>query len=195
MARRKKDAQSSRLDRDNGDARVSRKSKDRKVTQNRELSDSERKAEFRNKFFQSSLPDLPPIPGYHVCWLTTQNPRDPIHGRLRLGYELINADDVPGWGHSTLKTGEYVGCIGVNEMLAAKIPLDLYQSYMEEVHHDQPREEEEKLSSATRQAEEAASQLTRKPVRFTEEEGLDDLGSYRHPNAPDFAKAAGDVRE
>lgn len=111
------------------------------------LTDEERLDAFRMGMLKGTLPDLPTIAGYHTCWLTTTNPRDPIHGRLRLGYELIKASEIPGWDHSTLKTGEYAGCVGVNEMLAAKLPLRLYQMYMAEVHYDAPNREAGKLTA------------------------------------------------
>ena len=46
----------------------------------------------------------------------------------------------------TQKTGEYAGCIAVNEMIAAKLPESLYQRYMKEAHHDAPLREEDKLA-------------------------------------------------
>jgi hypothetical protein len=121
---------------------VDRRSLERAVTENRELSDSERREAYRKALYQTHLPDLPPIKGHHVCWLTTTNPKDSIPGRLRLGYELIKASEIPGFEYANVKTGEYAGYIGVNEMLAAKIPLPLYEDFMTISHHEQPLEEE-----------------------------------------------------
>ena len=135
-----------RLKKTAGDSRTNRVLQDRAVTESRELSEDERVAMFRQQFFQSSLPDLPAIPGWHMCWLTTTNPRDSIQMRIRLGYEPVKADDVPGWEYATLKTGDWQGFIGVNEMLAFKLPLSLYEKYMREAHHDAPLREEEKLT-------------------------------------------------
>lgn len=126
--------------------RQSREVADRPATENRALSDEARVEMFRQQFFQSALPDLPKIPGWHTCWLTTTNPRDSIQARLRLGYEPIKPEDVPGWEYATLKTGEHTGFIGVNEMLAFKLPESLYMAFMREAHHDAPMREEEKLS-------------------------------------------------
>lgn len=125
--------------------RGSRAVMDRALTESRALTEDERLAEFRKSLYQSTLPDLPPIPGYHVCWLTTTNSRDPLQSRIRLGYEPVKPEDIPGWEAATLKTGEYAGFIGVNEMLAFKIPLSLYHMYMKESHHDAPLREEQKL--------------------------------------------------
>jgi hypothetical protein len=138
-----------RLKRTADPARVSRDMQDRKVQENREVSDDERVEMFRQQLFQSALPDLPKIDGYHTCWLTTANPRDSIQSRIRLGYEPITAADAPGWEYTTLKTGEYAGLIGVNEMVAFKLPMRLYQAFMQEAHFHAPNREAEKLTAMT----------------------------------------------
>lgn len=166
------------------DAKRDRKMDDREVTEDRVLTDEERLDEFRQTMFQSALPDLPPIEGYHVCWLTTENPRDPIHSRIRLGYEPIKESDIPGWNHSSMRTGEWAGCIGVNEMIAFKLPLRLYEAFMKEAHHTQPLEEEGKLNRARQDAEAAASQVARAPISFELEEGQEELGVA--PEPPSF---------
>lgn len=178
----------SRLKRASEDSRVGRHSEKRSIKKNRKLADSKRLDMFRRQFFQSSLPDLPRIKGYHVCWLTTTNPRDPIHGRMRLGYTPIKSHEVPGYDQLKLTSGEHQGCIGVNEMVAFKLPLHLYQAYMKEAHHDQPASEEQKLRVAVDMANEslAAQGLGRK-TRVVEEDGNAELG--RSHRAPDFAKA------
>jgi hypothetical protein len=135
-----------RLKKSEDPGRASRNAEDRNVTENRAISDDDRLAMFRQSFFQSALPDLPEIPGYHVCWLTTANPRDSIHSRRSLGYTPIMPEEVPGWEHASLKTGEYAGCIGVNEMVAFKLPMKLYEAYMAEAHYERPLKEEGKLA-------------------------------------------------
>lgn len=135
-----------RLKKSAGENRDNRAMKDRMSTQNRSISDDERVEMFRQQFHQSSLPDLPKIPGWHLCWLTTTNPRDSIQTRIRLGYEPVKPEEVPGWEYATLKTGDWAGMIGVNEMLAFKLPISLYEKYMQEAHHDAPLREEEKLT-------------------------------------------------
>lgn len=179
-----------RLKHSESEARSDRAMEDRPVTENRELTDEQRLMEFRKTFFQSALPDLPDLPGYHVCWLTTENPRDPIHGRIRLGYEPIKASDIAGWEHSTLKSGEWEGCISVNEMIAFKLPLSLYEQYMYEAHHRQPLEEEGKLNAAREQAEAEASSLARSPVSFELEDGTAELGVA--PEPPPFSQTLGE---
>lgn len=179
----------------NRDARIKREGSNRAerepsraASASRELSDSERVDMFRKRFFQSSLPDLPQIPGHHTCWLTTTNPRDPIHGRIRLGYELLRASDIPGWEYVALKQGEYAGCIGVNEMLAAKLPLPLFEAYMREVHHDQPLEEERRIYEADlAKAEDARRQR----ASLILEGGTEGLGQA--PEPPSFAEEYGEA--
>jgi hypothetical protein len=153
-----------RLTKSAGVNRSNRAMEDRAVTENREVTEDERLQMFRQQFFQSSLPDLPKIPGWHTCWLTTTNPRDSIHMRMRLGYEAVKPEDIPGWEYATIKTGDWQGFIGVNEMLAFKLPLSLYEKYMQEAHHDAPLREEEKLTDTAefleQQARASKSKLT-----------------------------------
>ena len=191
VAKRRTDT---RLNSDDSRVRSDRHMDDRKVTEDRALSDDQRVDEFRQQYFQSALPDIPKIPGYHVCWLTTENPRDPIHSRIRLGYEPIKAHDIPGWEHAMLKTGEWEGCIGVNEMIAFKLPLELYESYMSINHHEQPLSEEEKLSSQLRAMEAEMTAASKRGVVSLElEDGTAALGVA--PKPPPFAFATGETSE
>jgi hypothetical protein len=152
-----------RLKKELGVGRQSRGMEDRQVTENREVTDDDRLEMFRMQMHNDALPDLPEMPGYHVCWLTTTNPRDPIQRRMRLGYEPIKAEDVPGMEFASVKTGEWSGLIGVNEMIAFKLPLSLYQKFMQEAHHDAPLREENKLAETAeimrQQAEGSGSTL------------------------------------
>jgi hypothetical protein len=72
--------------------RDTRRQEDRLVTDVREVSEDDRLEMFRNQLFNDALPDLPDIPGYHVCWLTTTNSRDPIHRRTQLTQHLSNSE-------------------------------------------------------------------------------------------------------
>jgi hypothetical protein len=167
-----------RLKKSAGENRGSRAMEDRAVTENREISDSERMDMFRQSFYQSSLPDLPAIPGWHMCWLTTTNPRDSIHARMRLGYEPVRPEDVPGWEYATLKTGDWIGCIGVNEMLAFKLPIRLYEMYMKEAHHNAPLQEEEKLAN---NAETMAQMASASKSQIIMGDGTREIGQNRDP--------------
>jgi len=165
-----------RLKKSAGDLRTSRAMEDRAVTQNREVTDDERVEMFRQQFFNSSLPDLPKIPGWHMCWLTTTNPRDSIQMRIRLGYEPVKPEDVPGWEYATLKTGDWQGFIGVNDMLAFKLPISLYEKFMQEAHHDAPMREEGKLTDT---AEFLEQQARASKSKLMVGEGILEMGKSR----------------
>jgi hypothetical protein len=164
-----------RLKKELGVSRQSREAVDRTVTENREISEDERLEMFRMNLYNDALPSIPDIPGYHVCWLTTTNKNDTIQMRMRLGYELIRGDDVPGMDLVTQKTGEYAGCVAVNEMLAAKLPLSLYYRYMQEAHHDAPLREEDKLAET---AEIMREQAERSGGRLYEGDGMSEMREF-----------------
>jgi hypothetical protein len=130
---------------------------------------------FRNQLFNDALPDLPDIPGFHVCWLTTTNPRDPIHRRMQLGYEPVKPEEVPGMEYASVKTGEWVGFIGVNEMLAFKLPQSLYERFMQEAHHDAPLREENKLAEV---ADMMRDQAERAGSTMYEGDGLSEMRDH-----------------
>lgn len=164
-----------------------------KSADSRLLDDQQRLAEFQLSLFQSVLPDLPRIKGYHVIWLTTTNPQDSIPSRIRLGYEPIKVSEVPGFENWSLKTGEYAGLIGVNEMVAFKLPLHLYQMYMKEAHHDAPLQEEQKLDAALELMQEEMARRagrSRKYIKVEKEGGTEEIILDRP--APKFAKATGE---
>lgn len=163
-----------RLKKEIGAGRRSRASEDRAVTEDRVRSDDVRLEMFRQQMLNDALPDLPPIPGYHVCWLTTTNPRDSIHRRMMLGYTPVTAEDAPGLDYCTVKTGEYAGLIGVNEMIAFKLPLNLYEAFMQENHHDRPAQEEGRLQDA---AEALVEQSNRQNTPVTLEDGYQSLNA------------------
>lgn len=162
-----------RLAKASSDSREDRAIHDRPQTEDRVLNDSVRLEAFKRSYHQSALPDLPEIPGWHVCWLTTTNPRDPIHRRMSWGYVPILSSDMPGWEYASLKTGEYAGCIGVNEMVAFKVPNEIYEEIMLEAHHRMPMEEEQKITSTLDAIREQAE---RQKSRVFLEEGTAELG-------------------
>lgn len=181
MSRRKSTSRDETLDSRNEGVREDREMNDRSISQNRELTDAQRLDMHRAQTYQVALPDLPEIPGYHNCWLTTTNAADPIHRRMMMGYEPIKGSEIPGWSHSTIKSGEYEGCIGVNEMIAFKLPLHLYKMYMTETHHDAPNREEGKLRETLDTIRENAE---RKGARVEEGDGTEKIG--HDPRRPRF---------
>src|SRR5262249_49575905 len=169
------------------ESRQDRRSEDRSITESRVMTDAERVDMLRRTFFQSALPDIPEIPGYHVCWLTTQNPRDPVHGRLRLGYELIKASEIPGFEHMGMKSGDFPGVVSVNEMIAAKLPNHLYDAFMREVHYDAPLREEEQIYARAMEAGVEAAQAAKRGGKMKApliEAGTAELGQAR--DVPSF---------
>ena len=158
--------------------RETRGASDRRVTESREISEDDRLEMFRNQLFNDALPDLPEIPGYHLCWLTTTNPRDPIHRRMQLGYEAVKPEEVPATEYASVKTGEWSGFIGVNEMLAFKLPLSLYEKFMQEAHHNAPLREEDKLAEV---ADMMREQAARAGASLIEGDGMQEMRGDHHP--------------
>ena len=109
------------------------------------VSSEERRRMFRSEWLQEALPKPPDLPGFHLCWLSTTNQYDPIHKRLRMGYEPVKANEMPGFENYKVKSGELEGFISCNEMVLYKMPMDVYQDIMAEMHHFAPLEEAEKI--------------------------------------------------
>lgn len=103
-------------------------------------------AELRSGWSDSVLPDIKGDPNYHYCWLSTTNQSDPIYRRLRLGYELVKFEELSYLGEShKAQSGEFAGCVSINEMILAKIHVLLYQEIMLINHHEKPMQEEQLL--------------------------------------------------
>lgn len=66
---------------------------------------------------------------------------------MRMGYQAVKSGEITGIDTTglTQKSGEWVGCIGINEMILFKIPQDLFQQIMTEFHHEQPLDEERSI--------------------------------------------------
>ena len=117
----------------------------RKAPEEKFISTQERRKMWSEEWTQSALPKLPDMDGWHLCWLSTTNSYDSIDKRIRLGYVPVKSDELPGYEDYRVKSGEHVGYISCNEMLLFKLPMDIYQEVMTYHHHDQPREEAEKI--------------------------------------------------
>lgn len=126
------------------------------VTSARGPSRAELIAKFRSEMFNNVLPETPDIPGYHLCWLSTTNAYDAISHRETLGYERVKPEDLPGMEHITLTQGHFSGCIGLNEMVLYKLPIDLWHEFMNIAHHERPFGEEDKIREAVRYVQEQA---------------------------------------
>jgi len=153
MAKEPIETQDDRLKKQDMEARISRSEEDRDIAENRELTDDMRLELLRGMGLQTILPDIPPIPGFHVVWLSTANGRDSIPARARLGYTPVRPSDVPSFhfGDTSVQRGTQWGdCIMINEMIAYKLPMRLYQAYMEELHHKEPLRQESALAETAR---------------------------------------------
>jgi hypothetical protein len=170
-----------RLKKELGASRRTREVEERNVTENRTVTEDDRLEMFRQQLFNAALPDLPDLPGYHTIWLTTTDPRDSIHRRMRLGYEPVRPEEIPGLEYASVKTGEWSGFVGVNEMLAFKLPMRLYQAFMKEAHHDAPSREENKLAET---AQIMREQAARAGGKLIEGDGMTDMYEPApHPRA------------
>jgi hypothetical protein len=137
------------------------------------VSSNERRKMWKDEWTQRALPDVPEIPGWHLCWLSTTNSYDSIDKRVRLGYVPVKAEEVQGFENNKVKAGEHTGFIACNEMLLYKIPMDVYQEVMAHFHHEAPLDEANKIRS---QAESVGGQDSKgKKLGSFEGDGLDQI--------------------
>jgi hypothetical protein len=131
----------------NAGGRESRSSQDlsRAAPEEAFISKQERRKMWSDEWTQSALPKVPEIPGWHLCWLSTTNGYDSIDKRMRLGYVPVKADELPGFDNYRVKAGEDIGFIACNEMRLYKLPMDVYQEVMTQMHHEAPNEESDKV--------------------------------------------------
>jgi hypothetical protein len=131
----------------NAGGRESRSSQDssRAAPEEAFISKQERRKMWSDEWTQSALPKVPEIPGWHLCWLSTTNGYDSIDKRMRLGYVPVRADELPGFDNYRVKAGEDIGFIACNEMRLYKLPMEIYQEVMTQMHHDAPNEESDKV--------------------------------------------------
>jgi hypothetical protein len=129
-----------------------------------------------------ALPRLPQRPGIHFCWLTTTNPSDPIHRRLRIGYRLCRASDFPELDTYAVRAEgqDYSGHIMCNEMIMAEIPEDRYQRMMHEFHYRMPLQEEAGLRAQTEAFIQDHRDSKGRPL-VTLESGIQELGHVPAP--------------
>jgi hypothetical protein len=136
-----------RLKRNPGAARENRAADDlkRAAPEEKFVSSEERRRMFRSEWQQEALPNPPEISGFHLCWLSTTSQYDPLHKRMRMGYTPVKSEELPGFENYRVKSGEHEGFVAVNEMVLYKLPNELYQEMMAEMHHYAPMDEQEKI--------------------------------------------------
>ena len=117
----------------------------RRAPEEKFMSAQERRKMWSDEWTQSALPKTPEMPGWHLCWLSTTNAYDSIDKRMRLGYVPVRADEFPNFENYRVKAGEDIGFIACNEMRLYKIPMDVYQDIMLQMHHEMPNDEADKI--------------------------------------------------
>jgi len=157
---------------------------DRLPVEERFMSAQERRRMWSDEWTQSALPKVPPIPGWHLCWLSTTNAYDSIDKRIRLGYVPVRADELPGFENYRVKAGEDVGFIACNEMRLYKLPEDVYQDIMLQMHHERPMEDADKIRVQVENLQ-GARDSSGKSLGRVEGEGFGELD--RIVKAPVFA--------
>ncbi len=168
-------------------SREDREMTDRAITQRRQLTDEERVELLKRANFQSALPNLPRIPGYHVCWVSTTHPSDTPQGREQLGYTFIMRSEVPEFTYTDQKSGDFPGVVTWREMVGMKIELHRYQMFMEELHHNEPARQEESIYNDALAAGEVAAQAAKRGGKMRApvvDSGTAELGQARE--VPDF---------
>jgi hypothetical protein len=141
------------------------------------LSKAERQKLLRDEFRQEALPAAPKLVGFHTCWLSSTSTYDPLHKRIRMGYQPVRVDEVPGLESFKMTTGQFEGYVACNEMLLFKIPDELYLEVMTEFHHDAPMREEEAIKASLQRGEvdSGGAELD------GQVEGFDDLAIPKRP--------------
>jgi len=148
------------------------------------ISAQERRKMWSDEWTQSALPKLPELPGWHLCWLSTTNTYDSIDKRIRLGYVPVKAEELLGFDNYRVKAGEHVGFIACNEMLLYKLPMEIYQDVMLQLHHEAPMSETDKIRVQLESLQ-GARDSSGKSLGRVEGEGFGDLD--RNVKTPVFA--------
>jgi len=105
------------------------------------------------------LPEPPKIDGWHLCWLSTTNVQDSIQNRMRMGYQLVTADEVgPEFEYGKIKEGQFANGVQIREMVLFKIPQDVYEAYMMHMHHNEPIDAEQAIRQDVGSMEEQLSE-------------------------------------
>ena len=168
-----------RLKKNEGVGRANRSSADRERTEKdgTAFTAGEKRTNFRDEWTATALPTPPDIQGYHLCWLSTTNSYDPIHKRIRMGYEPVKIEEVPGFESYKMKSGEWEGFVACNEMLLFKVPKDLYQEMMTYFHHEKPIEEESMIKNNA-----ALQDSNARAAGNQEDDGFASLGRAARPS-------------
>lgn len=104
------------------------------MTDNRQprASESREKTSRRKPWRPPSSLDAPPAPeGFVHRWIRESvmgfDDKKNLSARLREGFELVRADEYPGFEAPTIQDGRHAGVIGVGGLLLARFPMDSKQ--------------------------------------------------------------------
>lgn len=122
----------------------------------RGLTNDQLAQRFRVQMYNNALPQVPDLPGFHLCWLSTTNKYDSIASREAQGYVPVRPDEMVGFDHIVVKEGRFANCIMHEEMVLYKLPLDLFEQYMTIAHHERPYDEEERVRDVARYLKDVA---------------------------------------
>ena len=136
------------------------------------MSAQERRKMWSDEWTQSALPKVPELAGWHLCWLSTTNSYDSIDKRMRLGYVPVMADEFPGFDNYRVKAGEQTGFIACNEMILYKLPMEIYQEAMLQMHHELPMDEADKVRLQVEQLQGSGRDSNGKSLVNVEGEGF-----------------------
>lgn len=147
-------------------------------------TDPERRRRFREKWAQTHLPNLPKKPGFHRCWVSTNHPTDTVARRINLGYRVLTSEDMKGtsWApeQASVKDGASVdGTVRWREMVGMECPEELYQEYMREFHHDQPRD---MVRDIYEPLQETGERIRDAGGNVTFDEGFREMMRFRRPD-------------
>lgn len=135
-----------------------------------ELTQDEREQMLRDDALQNQLPNPPKRPGVHWFWASLTNQYNSVTWYMRLGYKPVKFEELPGWADANMrgKSGEYAGCITVNEMLLMKGDETAYQRFMHIVHHEKPMQEQMRARQSVNRAKEEVSEESGRDGLVTE---------------------------
>lgn len=104
------------------------------MTDNRQprASENREKTSRRKPWTPPSSLDAPPAPeGFVHRWIRESvmgfDDKKNLSARLREGFELVRADEYPGFQAPTIQDGRHAGVIGVGGLLLARFPIETKQ--------------------------------------------------------------------
>jgi hypothetical protein len=82
------------------------------------------------------------------------------------------ADEFPGFDNYRVKAGEQTGFIACNEMILYKLPMEIYQEAMLQMHHELPMDEADKVRLQVEQLQGGGRDSNGKSLVNVEGEGF-----------------------